>query len=133
MMSNHTSLTGNLTRDPELRYTTGGKAVANFGLAVNRRYQQGGEWQDDTSFFDVTAWGDLGENIAHSVSKGQRVTVTGRLDQRSWETDAGEKRYKIEIVASDVAASMQFATLKITKTVREQADHDDDHALEEAF
>ena len=132
-MSNHTSLTGNLTRDPELRYTTGGKAVANFGLAVNRRYQQGGEWQDDTSFFDVTAWGDLGENIAHSVSKGQRVTVTGRLDQRSWETDAGEKRYKIEIVASDVAASMQFATLKITKTVREQADHDDDHALEEAF
>ena len=121
-MSNHTSLTGNLTRDPELRYTNGGKAVANFGLAVNRRFQQNGEWQDSTSFFDVTAWGDLGENIGQSVSKGQRVTVTGRLEQRSWETDAGEKRYKIEVVANDVAASMQFATLHITKTVREHAE-----------
>ena len=121
-MSNHTNLTGNLTRDPEIRYTNGGKPVANFGLAVNRRYQTNGEWQDATSFFDVTAWGDLAENIAASVSKGQRVTVTGRLEQRSWETDAGEKRYKIEVVANDVAASMQFATLHITKTVREHAE-----------
>ena len=121
-MSNHTTLTGNLTRDPEIRYTTGGKAVANFGLAVNRRYQTNGEWQDATSFFDVTAWGDLAENIAASVSKGQRVTVTGRLEQRSWETDTGDKRYKIEVVANDVAASMQFATLHITKTVREHAE-----------
>lgn len=131
-MSNHTSLTGNLTRDPELRFTTGGKAVANFGLAVNRRYQQNGEWQDATSFFDVSAWGDLAENIAASVTKGQRVTVTGRLEQRSWETDSGDKRHKIEVVANDVAASLQFATLKITKTVREQAESDGSSETEAA-
>lgn len=132
-MSNHTSLTGNLTRDPELRYTTSGKAVANFSLAVNRRYQQNGEWHDATSFIDVAAWGNLGENLAHSVSKGLRVTVTGRLEQRMWETDAGDKRHKIEIVANDVAASMQFATLKITRTVREQAEPANDTVAEEAF
>ena len=75
---NSVTLVGNITRDPELRYTTGGRGVASFGLAVNRRYQQNGEWQEDTSFFNVVAWGDLGENAAASLNKGHRIVVTGR-------------------------------------------------------
>lgn len=132
-MSNTTTLTGNLTRDPELRFTTSGRAVANFGLAVNRRYQQNGEWQDSVSFLDVTAWGDLAENIAASTGKGDRVTVTGRLEQNTWETDDGDKRSKVEIVANDVAASMQFATVKVTKTVRDKPDNSPDDSVEEPF
>ena len=86
MSTNSVTLIGNLTRDPELRFTTGGRGVASFGLAVNRRYQQNGEWQEQTSFFNVVCWGDLGENAATSLTKGSRVIVTGRLEQRSWET-----------------------------------------------
>ena len=72
---NSVTLVGNATRDPELRYTTGGRGVASFGLAVNRRYQQNGEWQEQTSFFNVTAWGELGENAAASLTKGSRIIV----------------------------------------------------------
>ena len=73
MSTNSVTLIGNLTRDPELRFTTGGRGVASFGLAVNRRYQQNGEWQEQTSFFNVVRWGDLGENAATSLTKGSRV------------------------------------------------------------
>ena len=83
MADNTVTLVGNLTRDPELRYTTGGRGVASFGIAVNRRYQVNGEWQEQTSFFNVVAWGTLGENAAASLTKGTRVIVTGRLEQRS--------------------------------------------------
>ena len=89
MSTNSVTLIGNLTRDPELRFTTGGRGVASFGLAVNRRYQQNGEWQEQTSFFNVVCWGDLGENAATSITKGARAIVTGRLEQRSWETAEG--------------------------------------------
>ena len=70
MSTNSVTLIGNLTRDPELRFTTGGRGVASFGLAVNRRYQQNGEWQEQTSFFNVVCWGDLGENAATSCFTG---------------------------------------------------------------
>jgi single-strand DNA-binding protein len=119
-MSNTTTLTGNLTRDPELRYTNNAKPVIGFGMAVNRRFQQNGEWQEQTSFFDITAWGDLAENAALSLHKGDRVTVTGRLEQRTWETDNGDKRSKVEIVATDIAASLAHAQLTIVKLTREQ-------------
>ena len=92
MADNTVTLVGNITRDPELRYTSGGRGVASFGLAVNRRYQVNGEWQEQTSFFNVVAWGTLGENAAASLNKGTRVVVFGRLEQRSWETQDGEKR-----------------------------------------
>ena len=69
-----------------------------FGLAVNRRFQRNGQWEEQTSFFDVTCWGQLGENVSQSLPKGTRVVVTGRLDQRSWETQDGEKRSKVEVV-----------------------------------
>lgn len=121
---NHVSITGNITRDPELRFTPSGQAIANFGVAVNRRWQnrQTNEWEEATSFFDVVAWGSLGENCAQSLTRGSRVIVTGRLDQRSWENQEGEKRSKIEIVADEVAPSLRFATVKIEKNERRTPD-----------
>jgi single-strand DNA-binding protein len=115
---NSVTVVGNVTRDPELRYTPGGKPVCKFGLAVNRRWQKDGEWVEDTSFFEVVAWGDLGENVAESIPSGARVSVAGRLDQERWENDGGEKRSKVQIVAEDVSASLRFATVSITRTSR---------------
>ncbi|HUV09722.1 MAG TPA: single-stranded DNA-binding protein [Acidimicrobiia bacterium] len=113
MTDNATIIVGNCTRDPELRFTPNGHAVANFGVAVNRRWQnrQTQEWEEATSFFDVTCWQQLAENVAESIQKGARVIVTGRLDQRSWETDNGDKRSKVEIIADDVAPSLRWATV----------------------
>jgi single-strand DNA-binding protein len=121
-MSNANSIhvVGNITRDPELRFTPTGQARAQFGLAVNRRWQnrQTQEWEEATSFFDVTCWGDLGDNVSESLAKGSRVMVIGRLEQRSWETDNGEKRSKVEIIADEVGPSLRWATAQVTKTDR---------------
>ena len=119
-MDNSVTVTGNATREPELRFTPSGQAVANFGLAVNRRWQnrQTQEWEEATSFFDIVCWGQLGENAAESIARGTRVTVTGRLDQRSWETPEGDKRSKVEIVADDVAPSLRWATAEVRKNER---------------
>lgn len=117
---NNVSLVGNCTRDPELRFTSSGQAVASFGLAVNRRWQnrQTQEWEEQVSFFDVTCWQQLAENVAESIQKGTRVVVTGRLDQRSWETDNGDKRSKVEVVADEIAPSLRWATVTVTKNER---------------
>jgi single-strand DNA-binding protein len=117
---NHVSIVGNLTRDPELRFTPSGQATATFGVAVNRRWQnrQNNEWEEATSFFDVVCWAQLAENAAQSLSKGTRVVVSGRLDQRSWETQDHEKRSKIEITADEVAPSLKYATASITRNER---------------
>lgn len=114
---NNVDLVGNLTRDPELRYTPGGTAVASFGLAVNRRIQnrQTNEWEDRPSYFDIVCYGSLGENAAESLGKGSRVLVTGRLEQRSWETGEGERRSKVEVVADEVGPSLRWATVDITR------------------
>ena len=118
-MSDSTSiLSGNLTRDPEFRLTNNGKGLASFGLAVNRRYQVDGEWQEQTSFFDVVAWSDLGQHAAASLHKGDRVIVTGRMEQRTWEGGDGAKRSKVEIVASDIGASVRFAQVEIARVAR---------------
>jgi single-strand DNA-binding protein len=94
MSNNTTTITGNLTREPEIRYTKEGQATTQLGVAVNRRWQDRAtqEWQEAVSFFDVVCWRDLAENVALSLSKGMRVIVTGRLEQRSWETEDGEHR-----------------------------------------
>ena len=118
MADNTVTLVGNLTRDPELRFTTGGRAVAQFGLAVNRRYQQNGEWQDQTSYFNVVAWGTLGENVAASVTKGMRVVVSGRLEQREYQTREGDKRTAIEINADEIGPSLRWATASVERTPR---------------
>jgi len=122
-IDNNVTVTGNATREPELRFTPSGQAVANFGLAVNRRWQnrQTQEWEEAVSFFDVTVWAQLAENAAESVTKGTRVTVSGRLDQRSWENQEGEKRSKIEIVADDVAVSLRWATVDVSKNEKVSA------------
>ena len=119
-IDNNVTVTGNATREPELRFTPSGQAVANFGVAVNRRWQnrQTQEWEEAVSFFDITAWAQLAENVAESVSKGTRVTIAGRLDQRSWETQDGDKRSKVEIVADDVAVSLRWATAEVTRNER---------------
>jgi single-strand DNA-binding protein len=121
MTTNNITVVGNLTRDPELRYTTGGRAVANFGLAVNRRWQVNGEWQEQTSFFNVVAWAELGENVAASLTKGARALVTGRLEQRSYETNEGEKRSTVEIIADEIGPSLRWATAVVERNERETA------------
>ena len=120
MADNTVTLVGNVTRDPELRYTTGGRGVASFGMAVNRRYQVNGEWQEQTSFFNVVAWGTLGENAAACVTKGTRLVVFGRLEQRSWETQDGEKRTVVEVIADELGPSLRWATAEITKNDRRE-------------
>jgi single-strand DNA-binding protein len=119
-MSNATTITGNLTREPEIRYTKEGQATTLLGVAVNRRWQDKStqEWQESVSFFDVVCWRDLAENVALSLSKGMRVVVTGRMEQRSWETDEGEHRSKVEIVADEIGPSLRFATCDVQRTER---------------
>ncbi|NIP99204.1 MAG: single-stranded DNA-binding protein [Nitrospinaceae bacterium] len=99
---NKVLLMGNLTRDPELRYTASGAAVASFGMAVNRRYKAGEEWKEDVCFVDITVWARLGETCSEYLSKGSLVFVEGRLNYQTWETDTGQKRSKLEVVANNV-------------------------------
>ena len=120
MADNSVTLVGNVTRDPELRFTNNGQATASFGLAVNRRWQnrQTQEWEEQVSFFDVVCWREMAENVAESLTRGSRVVVTGRLEQRSWETQDGDKRSKIEVVADEIGPSLRWATAQVTKNER---------------
>jgi single-strand DNA-binding protein len=117
---NAVTIVGNLVDDPELRYTPNGAAVAKFRVAVSPRFKdESGQWKDgDTSYFTVNAWRALGENAAESLTRGTRVVVTGRLRQRSWENNEGEKRSTIEIEADDVGPSLKWATARVEKTNR---------------
>ena len=123
-MSSSVTIIGNITRDPELRFTPSGQATASFGVAVNRRWQnrQTQEWEEAVSFFDVVCWRDLADNVSESLSKGARVIVSGRLEQRSWEGQDGEKRSKVEIVADEIGPSLRWATAQVTKTDRRSPD-----------
>jgi single-strand DNA-binding protein len=123
-MSNTTTLSGNLTRDPEIRYTREGQANTTFGLAVNRRWQnrQTHEWEEAVSYFDIVCWRDLAENVAMSLIKGSRVLVVGRLEQHTWQNEENERRNRIEITADEVGASLRFATAVISKTERQTVD-----------
>jgi len=98
---NKVLLMGNLTRDPELRYTPNGAAVASFGLAVNRKYKQGDDWKEEVCYVDITVWGKQGENCAQYLSKGSGAFIEGRLNYQSWESD-GQRRNKLEVVANNV-------------------------------
>jgi single-strand DNA-binding protein len=117
---NSITIVGNITRDPEMRFTPSGQSNARFGVAVNRswRNQQTNDWEERTSFFDVVCWRELADNVSASLKKGTRVVVTGRLEQRSWENDQGEKRSIIEIVADEVAPSLRFATAEVHRVER---------------
>lgn len=100
---NRVILVGNLTRDPELRHTPSGTAVCSLRLAVNsRRKDETGQWVDKPNYFSVTVWGNQGENCAQYLAKGRPVAVDGRLDWREWETQDGNKREAVEVVAETV-------------------------------
>ncbi len=99
---NQVTLMGNLTRDPEKRYTDSGTCVVSLSLAVNRRVKKNNEWTDEVSFFDITVWGAQGENCAKFLAKGRPVLIDGELRQRRWEATDGSKRSKVEVVANRV-------------------------------
>lgn len=100
---NRVIISGRLTRDPELRYTPAGKAVCTVGLAYNRRYKDAsGQWQDDTTYINVVCWMKVAELVNRYLHKGSPVLVEGRLESRSWETEAGQKRSVIEIRADRI-------------------------------
>ena len=101
-------------------------------MAVNRRWQNrdSKEWEESTSFFDVVCWRELAENVALSLTKGARVVVNGRLEQRSWETEEGDRRFKVEIVADDIGSSLRFATADIHKVERHVVSEDEEAAAE---
>ena len=126
MTTTTTTVVGNLTRDPEIRYNREGQATTSLSVAVNRRWQnkETKEWEESVSFLDVVCWRDLAENVALSLTKGARVLVTGRLEQRSWETDEGDRRSKVEIVADEIGASLRFATVDVHKVERHASTED---------
>jgi single-strand DNA-binding protein len=119
-----TTITGNLTANPELRFTPTGRPVASFTIANTPRFpdRTTGEWQDgETWFVRCSAWGDMAENVAASLSKGNAVVATGRLRCRTWETDEGAKRSVVEMTVDEIGPSLRRATVKVTKTTREHA------------
>lgn len=123
MSANNTvTVVGNLTRDPDLKFTNSGSAVLKFSVAVNHRWfnKRTEEWDEKANFFDVVAWGKLAENVAESVQKGDRVTVLGRLDHQTWEDDDQNKRSKVEIVADSVAPDLTWATAEPVKNERSE-------------
>ncbi len=114
------NIVGNVTRDPEMRYTPSGVAKASFGVAVSRRWQNrtSHEWEEQTSFFNVVCWREMAENVCESIGKGARIVVSGRLEQRSWETENGDKRSVVEIVADDIGPSLRWATAEVKRNER---------------
>jgi single-strand DNA-binding protein len=122
-MAGETTLTviGNITDDPDLRFTPSGAAVANFTVASTPRIydKQTNEWKDgDALFLRCSIWRQAAENVAESLQRGSRVVVSGRLKQRSFETREGEKRTVVELDVEEIGASLKYATAKITKTTR---------------
>ena len=109
MSDNQVTLTGNLTDDPELRFTPNGVAVANFRLAVDQRVWDTDGWKDgESSYFRVNVWRDQAEHVSRSLHKGARCVVVGRLKSRSWETPEGQRRSAVEVDAEEVGMSMRF-------------------------
>ena len=127
---NRVILMGNLTRDPELRYTPGGTAVANFGIAINRRFKTEDEVREEVDFFDIVVWGKQAENCSEYLSKGRSVLVEGRLQQNRWETSEGQKRSKVEVVANTV----QFLGSRSAEGAKgaHGSDGDDDSEFDES-
>ena len=122
-MAGDTTITvvGNLTADPELRFTPSGAAVANFTVASTPRIydRQSGEWKDgDALFLRCNIWREAAENVAESLTRGARVIVTGRLKQRSFETREGEKRTVVEVEVDEIGPSLRYATAKVNKASR---------------
>jgi single-strand DNA-binding protein len=126
MPDTHVTITGNLTSDPELKFTPNGAAVANFRVAVTSRVRDGETWRDgDTSFYRVTAWRDLATNLTDSLGKGDRVVIVGQLRMRGWETPEGEQRSVVEVTAEEVGPSLRWATAKPERATRKANGNDE--------
>jgi single-strand DNA-binding protein len=124
MPTNSVTLIGNLVDDPELRFTPSGVAMAKIRLAVNRRWRdRNQEWQEETSFFGGTCWREMAETVAESLQKGMRIIVTGQLEQRSWETQEGDKRSIVELRIDEIGPSLRWATATVTRTPRSGGDY----------
>lgn len=117
-MSSQVTIIGNLTKDPETKTMKSGATLTNMSVAVNRSWKNKEDvWEEQTSFFDVTAWSELAENIAASLKKGSKVIVTGRLEQQTWEKD-GQKHSKVVLIAEDCGPSLRKAQVSgITKVL----------------
>ena len=117
------TIVGNITRDPDLKFTGSGLAMCTFGLAVNnRKKDERGEWVDgDPSFYDVVCWRQLAENVTESLPKGTSVIVVGKLRQRSWEADDGTKRSKVEVQADHVGPALNWATAEVSRNEKRTA------------
>lgn len=115
-MSNTMTIIGNLTGEPELRFTQSGAAMLTGSIASNRRYQVNGEWQEETSYINYIAWRELAENCAATLSKGMRVIATGRLQQRTYVDKEGKNRSSYDLVIDEIAPSLRWATAAVTKT-----------------
>lgn len=110
------TLVGNVGADPELRFTSSGKPVCTFSVAENRKRGE----ESESHWFDVTCWNALAENVAESVVKGTRIIVVGRLEQRKWTTDSGDKRSKVEVIAWQVGPDLSYATCSVTRNERDE-------------
>jgi len=122
MADTATIITGNLTDDPELRFTPNGVAVASLRVAVTSRVKDGDTWKDgDTSYFRANLWRTLAEHAAESLSKGDRVIVVGRLKARTWETPEGDKRSAVEVEADEIGPSLRWATARPERTTKDTA------------
>ena len=108
-------IVGNATRDPELRQTSFGNSMTTMGIAWNNRYRKGEDLVEEPHFFDVVCFGQLADNVSESITRGMRVVIYGRLNFRKWETEAGEQRQKVEIVADDVCPSLRWASARVEK------------------
>ena len=113
-MSSTVTIIGNLTAKPEKKNIKSGSSLLNFSVAVNRRWRDKQDnWEEQTSFFDVTAWGELADNIEASLDKGTRVIITGRLEQQEWtDKNDGSTKKKIVVIADDIAVSLRKATVE---------------------
>ena len=118
-MSNNIIVIGNLTSEPELRFTQGGRAFASFGLADNRRYMVNNEWQEEVSFHNCTIWGEMAENAASTLSKGARVIAQGRVQQREYDNKDGVKVKTWDFVIDEIGPSLRWARATVEKVMRD--------------
>jgi single-strand DNA-binding protein len=132
---NNVTVVGNLTREPEIRFFQGDKAVVNTGLAINKSFKNAsGEWQEDTDFVDLSIWQNAGaENVANSLTKGDRVIVSGVLKQNTWQTDSGENRSKVEITVLEIGPTLKWAEVQITKNPKKMPSSKNYTTEEEVF
>lgn len=113
---------GNLTKDPEVRFTNSGMAMVSFSVAVNKskKNKETGEWENEAHFFDCTAFGEVAENFGSSFAKGNRIIVVGELQQRKFQAQDGTEKTKVELVVSEAGASLRWATVAVTRTERKE-------------